>query len=481
MKLTVANFGPLKNFCFDTSKQLHLIVGENNIGKSYGITLVYLALKSLLNADEFSTYRFRSTDNVDTRGFPPPARLLKPSEETDVTEYVRELIKRHLEVFFVSFMNESFAATFEKPELTRNINSKEEFSLTLQSDDFTVVLHMTGSGLFVESVETTKKFFARKIRTHRTTKTDDRKVTVYLKDGDSDREHAQALLSAAVKFSRDFYRSATNHVRSVHFLPASRSGLYQALNAFGQIVAELSKSRSFLSSKIELPGIPEPLSDYFLRLSEIQPVRSDEDSVFEDIASQMESQILRGKVGFDKKSKVITYTPGTSSLKLELSSASSMVSELSPIVSYIRHILPFDARFSMGHLRPSGFRRRRLQRPGASTLVFVEEPEAHLHPRVQVQLVGIFCRLVDAGVSLAVTTHSNYLFNEFSNKLVSSEIDSRGVRASQLVPGVTGSTEKVLQADEYGIEDDNFGKVSEEILNDRIEALNNKSNAPERN
>lgn len=52
-------------------------------------------------------------------------------------------------------------------------------------------------------------------------------------------------------------------------LPYASFGLYQALSAFGQIIAELSKRRTFLSQRIELPAISEPL-DYFLKLNEIK-------------------------------------------------------------------------------------------------------------------------------------------------------------------------------------------------------------------
>ncbi|WP_180818266.1 hypothetical protein, partial [Vibrio parahaemolyticus] len=76
-------------------------------------------------------------------------------------------------------------------------------------------------------------------------------------------------------------------INSVHYLPASRSGLYQALSAFGQIIAELSKNRSFLSKKIELPGISEPVSDYFIRLSDIRvQKKSFEDKEINKIAKE---------------------------------------------------------------------------------------------------------------------------------------------------------------------------------------------------
>ena len=42
------------------------------------------------------------------------------------------------------------------------------------------------------------------------------------------------------------------------------------MGAFSSIVAELSKNKAMLTRKIELPGISEPISDYFLMLSNIR-------------------------------------------------------------------------------------------------------------------------------------------------------------------------------------------------------------------
>ena len=47
MIIELQNFGPIKSFKFDTSKDMHAIFGKNNIGKSYAISAVYLILKGL--------------------------------------------------------------------------------------------------------------------------------------------------------------------------------------------------------------------------------------------------------------------------------------------------------------------------------------------------------------------------------------------------------------------------------------------------
>ena len=77
---------------------------------------------------------------------------------------------------------------------------------------------------------------------------------------------------------------------------------------------------------------------------------------------------MQGVVEFDNKSKRLLFTLNKTSLKLDLSATSSMVSEISPIVSYLKYIFPSQ----------------RISKRGQKSLVFIEEPEAHLHPETQV-------------------------------------------------------------------------------------------------
>ena len=47
MKITIQNWGPVGKFQYDFSKSLIVTYGENNIGKSYAMQVVYLFLKNL--------------------------------------------------------------------------------------------------------------------------------------------------------------------------------------------------------------------------------------------------------------------------------------------------------------------------------------------------------------------------------------------------------------------------------------------------
>ena len=77
---------------------------------------------------------------------------------------------------------------------------------------------------------------------------------------------------------------------------------------------------------------------------------------------------------------------------IRLTRASSMVSELAPIVLFLQGAIKIG-----------------------DTLI-IEEPEAHLHPAAQTQMAVTLGRLVRAGVRvLIVTTHSDWLLKEIGN------------------------------------------------------------------
>jgi len=140
--------------------------------------------------------------------------------------------------------------------------------------------------------------------------------------------------------SKHFFKifsQVSDFIQDIHYLPASRSGLYQTLSAFGEIFAELSKNRGFLKKKVELPGLAEPLSDYFLALSEISP--KTKDGRISKIGEKIEEEILNGNVVFDSRAKKIIYKPKEISLAIDISHTSSMVSEISPIVAYLKYIV----------------------------------------------------------------------------------------------------------------------------------------------
>ena len=87
-----------------------------------------------------------------------------------------------------------------------------------------------------------------------------------------------------------------------------------------------------------------------------------------------------------------------------------MVSELAPLVLFLKYLV----------------------RPG--DLLILEEPESHLHPAAQRQLARGIVRLVNAGVQVLITTHSDLFVGQVNNLMRISFASRRWIRENGFEP-----------------------------------------------
>ena len=98
MNIQLNNLGPIKEFNFDLSKDLTIIFGKNNIGKSYAISAIYLILKSFSNDDfrdnpiEMALYFYRR-EKKSAHGQP---KVIK--EIIELEELVNNTLKKEEQI-----------------------------------------------------------------------------------------------------------------------------------------------------------------------------------------------------------------------------------------------------------------------------------------------------------------------------------------------------------------------------------------------
>ena len=103
------------------------------------------------------------------------------------------------------------------------------------------------------------------------------------------------------------------------------------------------------------------------------------------IADLMESTMLNGRIESRSEFDNGSYDFVTESFRGPLEFASSMVTEIAPLVLSVRNRVRKDE------------------------LLIIDEPEAHLHPEAQQRMAATLTYLVRRGVRVLITTHSHYM------------------------------------------------------------------------
>ena len=208
-----------------------------------------------------------------------------------------------------------------------------------------------------------------------------------------------------------------------YYLPADRTGV---MHAHSVVVSALIDNASMagLRPPARTPTLSGVLADFLEQIIQIDTRPGRGRRPRHDHADRIESAILRGAVQIDRGETSgypsFRYQPDGWKDSLPLMCASSMVSELAPVVLYLRHLV----------------------RPG--DLLIVEEPESHLHPSMQVEFTRQLAALVMEGIRVLLTTHSEWVLEELSNIVLASHVQKSGRKA---LPG----GDAALGADDVGV------------------------------
>ena len=204
-----------------------------------------------------------------------------------------------------------------------------------------------------------------------------------------------------------------------YYLPADRTGV---MHAHSVVVSALigSAPTAGLRPATRTPVLSGVLADFLDQLIGIDRPWDPRWRGKKDLGARIEKTVLGGTVRVHRSTATdypsFAYRPDGWKNDLPLMNASSMVSELAPVVLYLRHTVD------------------------SGDVLIIEEPESHLHPAMQVEFTRQLAALVEAGVRVIVTTHSEWLLEEIANI----------VRRSELPEGERGRGDVALQSHHVG-------------------------------
>ena len=270
MKITIRNWRPIKEYTCDLSKAIVVTYGDNNIGKSYAMQVIYLFLKHFISYSKRTTrfmprtYYFLDETDTDT----PEVQLLMNffrDENTEIKDISEDLLdicaKRMAEELFPR-MKDSYVNTFgtyasmmrEEPELDIEMSTDLQCVFYFSKEKVELKLKRKPTRLRKSLSEFHK---CRNGKNH---------YDIYVYENHL-KTPTELVWDEIFKIRREVCVSLLKEISDVYFLPASRSGIYTGMNSFGPILAQLSQNRAYIKGSIQIPSIPEPISDYYMILN----------------------------------------------------------------------------------------------------------------------------------------------------------------------------------------------------------------------
>ncbi len=375
IQLAVENFGPIEKANIDL-RPLTVFVGESNTGKTYLAALIY----ALHPAFEGS------------------AKWLHTEDESDLK--------------FAQHLSRELKKCF-------NLKSVSELKRTGSDpgDELRVTLSVYENGVLPLQIDW--KYDSR----HTGSLSGNNKVS---------KEKLE------IKESDRLWNNGAQKTPAVHYLPAARRGIMYLYEAFDNLhVADKSDIGSHSYSTFS-----GWISDFLKQIINYNKHYNPSEGISE-IAKSLETEVLRGQIEVNRSAGAgypeVLYRPQNAEQTLRMSQSSSMVSELAPLVLYLRGIV----------------------NPG-DTLI-IEEPESHLHPGAQTQIAITLARLVRAGVRVIITTHSDWLLQQIGNLIREGELKNQKEDATELPHW--------LLKEEVGAWWFHTDRPVEEIRFDRIEGI----------
>ena len=455
MRLKVEQLAKIEEATIDV-KNLTIFVGKNSTNKSYMAHTVYMVNKVLSKfystldnsyKPQFNDY-LESDNGIKALGLLEDIKRIVTEKEIQTAEN-KSIIKYETTIDFSNID----LVTITK-EITTYIN---EHLIKLINESFNVN-HLVIKRLILLDY----KFDISRFN----------KLKITSQDKDIDTKTVlEGIFFQCIQFFSEY---KTSHYKS--YFPASRTGF---VLAFEEIVSGVLRSQ--FGGKFSSTKMTEPMIDFISKFSEIKSGILDEEVHFNRLEKDekalsnlldfIEERLIRGKIIEDKtthRNKQF-YLRTLNDKKLDLHLSSSATVELLPLIIFLKYYISLEDR-----------------------LLVIEEPEAHLHPKAQIEMARLLVMLSNAGAKVLITTHSDYILNEISNCIKLSnasdekkqayldryELDEDTVISASdvsayLFRDIEGDKIEVdeLTIDEYGIANDNFDDILDELL-ERTDEIN---------
>ena len=402
----VKNFGPIEKAEVDL-RPLTVFVGESNTGKTYLAALIYALHRHFRGISQFPwagsiptyfSFLYRSRDRY------PKDR--QEALEQEILE-VLEKLNTPKRPFKFSDLPQQMHTGVES-RLTHQEDFPDELKRCFDFENVSKLIRFSESRdnemevslLVCEGDQTCWNFETRVAGSANPTITGHINPDLILFD--ARRKTQFHDISDVERLFRDLGTRRWRTGNS-YYLPAARSGIMQS---HAVIASALIKRATRIGlDRLEVSTFSGMIADFMEQIV-LYKERNGSSKKINRVAEQLETELLEGKIEVEgirsEGNPKFLYRPEQSKEALRMSHSAAMVSELAPLVLFLRGIVK------------------------QGDLLIIEEPESHLHPGAQTKIAQTLARLVRAGVRVLITTHSNYLLQQIGNLIREGELQKLG-------------------------------------------------------
>lgn len=362
MKIRFEHIGAIKKVDLDLSKKLIVFCGPNGTGKTY---------------TAYATFGFMDLLMVGYQMFSLNELIEKKTLEVVLDYDSLYKIKKS----YASYLTQNIERVFgvDKKAYFKDFKT----SIGVSKDEFQTEIH-------TKPLSYTYSYDNIKIK--------------YDKKANSDTLIISLIGQVSLNFSTnaETYHLANftkyichNTIMSSHILPVERNSVYT-------FISELTLNKidnSNLNQEEIKNRYPQAIRESLRFAGDLANIRKKK-SEYEGLAIEIEEDILHGNILISDDGELQFQPKKCAEKILPIHLTASIIKNLSGLLIYLKHLAKNN------------------------DLLIIDEPEIGLHPDNQILLIRILAKMINKGLRLLISTHSDYIIRELNNLIMLSTANS---------------------------------------------------------
>lgn len=174
------------------------------------------------------------------------------------------------------------------------------------------------------------------------------------------------------------------------YLPSSRTGFMLTKDIINKVGRNTAFNIDMGQEKIS--PFTRPVNQFLDVMNDLTTEGKGNEK-FKEITAYLENGMTEGSVQMSTlPNKEVSYIPAGQTVGIPLRVVSAVVTELAPLILILKHKKYLET-------------------------LFYEEPEMCLHPQLQQKLAKVLCQLVNNGLNMTITTHSDIILQHINNMI----------------------------------------------------------------